>query len=67
MVFAVAPTMYQKMPHCLKMREEDIGPGAAVLRCAVARGHVTGAERQRAYAMGDLQTRHVSVCYVPHV
>ena len=47
------------------MREEDIGPGAAGLRCAVARGHVTGAERQRAYAMGDLQTRRVSGCHVP--
>ena len=46
------------------MREEDIGPGAAVLRCAVARGHVTGAERQCAYAMGDLQTRPVRVCHV---
>ena len=46
------------------MREEDIGPGAAGLRCAVARGHITGAVRQRAYAIGDLQTRRVSVRYV---
>ena len=39
----------------------------AVLRFAVAWGRITGAERQRAYVMGDLQTRRVSVCSVPHV
>ena len=47
-----------------QMREDD-GSRLAVLRCVVTRGHVTGAERQRAYAMGDLQTRHVSGCHVP--
>ena len=46
------------------MREDDIGQGAAGLRCAVAMGYITGAVRQRAYAMGDLQMRHVSVCHV---
>ena len=39
----------------------------AVLRFAVAWGRITGAVRQRAYAMGDLQSRRVSGCSVPHV
>ena len=48
------------------MREDDVGSRLAVLRFAVAWGHVTGAERQRAYAMGDLQSRRVSGRHVAH-